>query len=456
MNDNHKLENILADIGNEPVPADVHELAENIVNQFRTELAQQSDDAAITEAPTPPAVRLVPDVPTELADGVQRETLPISQPPDRRYMRRRFVAMFQSKTVRWSAVAAVAAVVILVIGFWPGNNNHNPGSAFAAAVEQFQKARTIVCNITTTARMQTPGIPFQQTGKLYFSTEYGSRCDMMANGVPMITQYAPLQGPSTTITPSTRTYTVMDSQALGNEASKGNGPDGFIRMFTRLKAQASRELGSKNIDGIEALGYEIDGQMLGIGAGEGFRSELWIDAKSYLPVRCVTEMPIAQISGTCEMVYDQFQWDTPLEASLFTPEIPADYTRIDTKASTPDEAMMIKALGNYAELAEKYPPAVNAASIVSDLSPTLGARVTKAMIRGEKALDQKAIMQKSAEIGAGFRYYQMLTDQGRSPEYFGKTVKPGEANAVLLRWNLDGGQQRVIYGDLRVETVSGK
>lgn len=39
-------------------------------------------------------------------------------------------------------------------------------------------------------------------------------------------------------------------------------------------------------------------------------------------------------------------------------------------------------------------------------------------------------------------------------DYFGASVKPGDATSVLVQWTLDEGDQRVIYGDLRMETLT--
>jgi hypothetical protein len=57
---------------------------------------------------------------------------------------------------------------------------------------------------------------------------------------------------------------------------------------------------------------------------------------------------------------------------------------------------------------------------------------------------------KAAVVAA---FYQKLANEQREPEYFGATVKPGDAEAILLKWKLDDGRYRVIYGDLRAETV---
>jgi hypothetical protein len=50
-------------------------------------------------------------------------------------------------------------------------------------------------------------------------------------------------------------------------------------------------------------------------------------------------------------------------------------------------------------------------------------------------------------------FYQKLANERRDPEYFGDTVNPGDRQAVLLKWRLDDGRYRVIYGDLQADTV---
>ena len=38
--------------------------------------------------------------------------------------------------------------------------------------------------------------------------------------------------------------------------------------------------------------------------------------------------------------------------------------------------------------------------------------------------------------------------------YYGPSVAAADANKVLLRWKLDDGQYRVIFGDLRIDDIS--
>ncbi len=63
--------------------------------------------------------------------------------------------------------------------------------------------------------------------------------------------------------------------------------------------------------------------------------------------------------------------------------------------------------------------------------------------------------ENARSAGAVALFYRKLLLEDREPEYFGSTVKPGDGSAVLMRWKLDDEYIRVIYGDLRVETVRG-
>jgi hypothetical protein len=42
---------------------------------------------------------------------------------------------------------------------------------------------------------------------------------------------------------------------------------------------------------------------------------------------------------------------------------------------------------------------------------------------------------------------------GVEVEYFGGSVTARDFDKVLMRWRLDDGRYRVIYGDLRAETI---
>ena len=54
----------------------------------------------------------------------------------------------------------------------------------------------------------------------------------------------------------------------------------------------------------------------------------------------------------------------------------------------------------------------------------------------------------------GAQYAARLETESKEPMYYGQTVTAADTDKVLLRWKLDDGTYRVIFGDLRIEDVS--
>lgn len=349
------------------------------------------------------------------------------------------------KTRGVAAVLAAAACITLVVSLLvpePGK------SAFAAAIEQFHKAKTIVCRVSSPEPIEILGMEFLATGKTYVSAEYGSRSELYGNGMLVSVTFTPLEGPMTVVSPLGRTYMVVDMDKVMPDTQRGSNPDAFIRQLQSVSDKADRELGSANIGGVEAMGFEMVGTAEKPNSIPGMRAELWVDPRTGLPVKYLVEIPGLQAGKTLSMVYDQFEWDTPLDPKLFEPDIPANYTRLDAEMPAMDESTLINGLSKFADKTGKYPTEMNMGRIVGELI----FASAKEMLGGKK-LDSQVQAQESLEIGAACVFYMQLQEKGCSAEYHGKAVKPGQADAVLLRWKLPDGQWRVIYGDLRAETI---
>ena len=57
---------------------------------------------------------------------------------------------------------------------------------------------------------------------------------------------------------------------------------------------------------------------------------------------------------------------------------------------------------------------------------------------------------------AGFAWINSILRDNADAAYYGKAVGPNDQDKVLLRWKLDDGNYRVIYGDLKSETVTAE
>jgi hypothetical protein len=91
--------------------------------------------------------------------------------------------------------------------------------------------------------------------------------------------------------------------------------------------------------------------------------------------------------------------------------------------------------------------------IPADLDEEERAKLISARAKESGMAGAQAASEASLKATAVAVFYQKLANEQRDPEYFGATVKPGDSAAILLKWRLDDGRYRVIYGDLQVETV---
>jgi hypothetical protein len=52
--------------------------------------------------------------------------------------------------------------------------------------------------------------------------------------------------------------------------------------------------------------------------------------------------------------------------------------------------------------------------------------------------------------------YEYLIQKFKDVVYYGDSVDPRDSNAVLIQWKVSEGEYRVVFGDLREETVSAE
>ena len=83
-------------------------------------------------------------------------------------------------------------------------------------------------------------------------------------------------------------------------------------------------------------------------------------------------------------------------------------------------------------------------------------KIQRAHSRAAAIAAHRVTAEASRKAVAIAGFYQKLASEQREPEYFGATVNPGDSAAILLKWKLDDGRSRVIYGDLRAETVDSR
>ena len=360
---------------------------------------------------------------------------------------------------------------------------------FAAAVKHMREATTITSRYQMF--MNDAEQPMME-GMLYLSSKQGMRFDVelgsfiptfggMASGgmasessdetigEPTMSVVRGIDGPVVMYNPVMNLSFRMNGIENMQEDPRANTPDAFIRKFMELADQADTLLGRSIIDGREVEGYEVSGEKLGLnligtGAAIGKLSNverpepvvrLFIDVNDGLPVRMEVEMVLPMLGGRMLAAYDQFEWNQPLDASLFSLDIPEGTREIEVTFPPMSEEVLIEGLGIFADWTGRYPTELNPTSMTMQMSiaaATSGKIVANpedpfAAITGD-FMDQVIKMQVAGN------FVLRLAVQGHEPEYFGDIVTPEDADDVLLQWKQDDGSMRVIFGDLRAETVT--
>jgi hypothetical protein len=249
--------------------------------------------------------------------------------------------------------------------------------------------------------------------------------------------------------------------------------------------------------------------------GSDARLRVWVDIEQNLPIRLEIEQRMVVPTATIKVhqLWDNIKWNVELNpadlrppsaevlATAETKRIPAidetalvDFMRAwlesKDKAVAAIEMIKQKAQERGEELPADMRTLFETAAVDAGyperldafwLSGRFAARATLASIgellpkqqpipaelddaqrlkvireRGKEGAIAAARASSDAMIKAHLAatFFQKLSSEQRNPEYFGATVKPGDTEAVLLQWKADDGRRRVIYGDLRAETVN--
>ncbi len=211
------------------------------------------------------------------------------------------------------------------------------------------------------------------------------------------------------------------------------------------------ELGRKTVDGRTLAGIESHDSSALFGSPHGYDEfvlRLWIDMETKFPVHTETEYAYVVGAETVKarMVTDQFQWDLDFSADLFTPDIPDGFTLWTDR---PDEIACLNSLRLFAECTEgEYPSKLDRGIMsdeMGDVPKTQHIATVRQMASGEFRYDK---------VWDAHWFRERLIEKGHDVAYYGARVTPADSDSVLMHWDISDTQRRVIWGDLRIETMS--
>lgn len=371
------------------------------------------------------------------------------------------------------AKLAIAATIIVActLGFILMSNTQS--IALADVLTRMEQVRAYLYQMNMTITHSgdlPPGFPETQDVKCtgLMSQEYGTKLtmDLGVIGKEAMIQEQYLQPQNKRmlmIMPGQKTYVEMElnDQMLKQYNEQSRDPRHMIEKILKCDYQ---KIGKSTINGIEVEGFQTTDPAYSGGAMGDVDVTVWVDAQTWLPVQ--VDMDIS-MKGERNMhmqgKISDFQWDVSVDASEFNPIIPADYTTIGNgPIKMPDmtEETAISGLKHYREYTGQYPEDMGMMATMANIGKFMDGNTpaAQALKQSMKDLDQKALSKTMIDLmmpiqgTAGF--YSRLVQDKKNPAYYGDIVTPDQPDLILMRWQIEEGQYRVIFSDLTTQTVT--
>jgi hypothetical protein len=364
-------------------------------------------------------------------------------------------------TIMKSRISKLAAAAVIIIAVLIGLNiidfiPHSGSIALGEVIKKVEMVKAFAYKVSMTM-IGMPGTRADETLhmeiKAWISKEHGMRMDSVVKGKLTTSSYISItDGEIITIAPEEKKYMRMTlTDDIFEKAQKDNGdPRALLKKF---QEHEYTELGRTMIDGVEVEGFESAFPAVEA-ITEDAVARLWIDVDTKLPVRM--NIKASEGAKSIDMTIEEFQWDTEVDSAIFVADIPQGYELImnaDMRGTTSDEGI-VEGLAFFADLSGgRYPKTLSTVSVMQEIGDILRAKYGNR----KPPPPSKEQMQKLVKLQLGCTFFaQAARDSEKDMAYYGQEVGPDDTNKVLLRWKLDNGQYRVIFGDLTTKDVSAQ
>jgi hypothetical protein len=218
------------------------------------------------------------------------------------------------------------------------------------------------------------------------------------------------------------------------------------RQFFMLAREADHEdLGSRVINDRKVVGIRTKGENPIPELMDEAEFEIWADPDTKWPVMIEVRGGSADGTFTKHVRFDDFVWNISLTEKDFQPHIPDDYELISGIEMEISEEHAIKGLRAFARVTGKYPSALAYTQATMEMWKLIGKRVLSS-----------EVLPVVHQMRATCEFQGKLARDDSDVLYFGDRVRPGDSDHVLMRWRMGEDRYRVLFGDLRAETVGAE
>ncbi|HNS23105.1 MAG TPA: hypothetical protein PKH24_21585 [Sedimentisphaerales bacterium] len=378
--------------------------------------------------------------------------------------------IMRSPSTKLGVAAAVLIACGIGLSLWQTTGS---GIALADVLTRIEQVTGYAYQVSSTLTWQR--ITSKWTSTVLVSKEDGIKMTVTASDYSNTTQKALLYrhavGDESFLLPRAnslievhhgeKTYMrhIYDGVKLDYYKEQYNDPHAIVKEMLNYKHTS---LGHSVIDGVTVEGFQITDAAYGgaffvqadhLGDPDKVDVKLWVDVNTFLPVRLEEDVVTKEGARLRDVSYD-FRWNVIVTPDDFKPNIPEDYRPpVGDIIHRPfDEENAIKGLKLFDDAVGRYPASIEDRTLVEEWMKHTGydPNSYKELSDEERSMRTNELI----SISAPALFYMSLVQSKADPAYCGQTVGPKDADKVLLRWKLNDGQYRVIFGDLHAETVS--
>jgi hypothetical protein len=284
-----------------------------------------------------------------LADTLEAQEMSKKKSAVRRPNLWRFI--MESRVTRYSAAAVVALAVALVL-LGPLGPSKNAGVLLAKVGDNINNMDTMVIEGTRYVTFEDPEKqPVELYVRKFISLQHGYTEQQYHGDSLMHRSY--LCRPEKTfvmVFPQVKKYLRWNATEAQIDLLDKLTPRGFVEVFS---SRDCTELGRKEIDGVEAEGFEIRGIHVVpdipkvLADMNDLSLRLWVNVETALPVRLEADVEVGKslLTGFNRLhlseVNSFVQFDPDLDPNMFDTDIPDDYTEFKVTDFVPAQAGLV-------------------------------------------------------------------------------------------------------------------
>ena len=333
------------------------------------------------------------------------------------------------RTFMKSPMIKIATAAVIIIAVLIGLNPFGGGVTFAQVVEPILNAKTVIFDMILGA---------DESGPTMHDIVVDSRIKRTMSNMPTLTQVLDLDsGKMLVLEDESKTAAYVDIQGTVTEGTKNY--IAFLRdVIRQVREGRVEKIGEQVIDGRKAIGF--------VGRGQNEEVTIWADPKTAHPIR------IELKAGSTSVVMKNFEFDTPVDETLVSMDVPDGYTlqKKDIDFTDATEKDFVESLRIWAEIIQDgtFPDAVGSENVMK-VMPVLVQKLSQMQLSEEEGTSL------GISFGKGMLFHQMLDNGGSDWNYAGAGVKLGDAGKAIFWYQPPGSATcRVIYDDLSVKDVA--